>query len=182
MFKAMLGFLLMFVLGGWVMSSLAGGGGVQATYLTAAITAADTDIHVVSTAGFLTSGIIFIDNEEMYFSNTGTDYFTVSSRGYNSTTATVHALAVKVMSEDAGIMNYIFAFDISTMWNNQGIFALPKIVAQFFTRTLPALAKGQSFLYMFDGSMAIVASIWLCFGGAFLVLFVMWVISLIRGN
>lgn len=184
MLKAMLFFLIMTVGGGWVVGSLYGGGGIQSTNLTAAINKTDTTIPVVTTNGFLTSGILFIDNEEIEYSNVTSTTFVLTSsakRGVNSTTADSHASAKTVFSETGGAVNIIMNFDVSTLWNNQGLFALPKIGWQFFTRTIPALAKGN-FIDIFDGPLAIIASIWMCFGGAFIVLFVMWVISLIRGN
>jgi len=70
--------------------------GVIATSLTSNITTTDTTIPVSDTSYFPTTGIFYIDNEEISYTGKTLTSFTGCTRGSNSTTATTHNSSVGV--------------------------------------------------------------------------------------
>ena len=151
------------------------------TTLTQQVATADNHLHVTSTTGFLPADDLWVDNEQMHYTGKTATEFTGLTRGINSTDATTHTNSTTVYTVNAGVINQIFGFSIGTLWNSWGLFALPVIGAKFFTQTIPYLAAGN-FTHMFSGYLAIITDVWLAFGAALIILFVMWVVSLIRGN
>jgi hypothetical protein len=62
----------------------------QNTYTTAAITATDTNIPVISCLSYPNSGVVTIDSEQIAYTTNGGTYLGGLTRGYNSTTAASH--------------------------------------------------------------------------------------------
>ena len=137
-----------------------GGGGVNATTITSAVTNTDTHIDVTSTTGFLASGIAWVQSEKIAYTTVNTTAFLNVTRGYESTTAKSHPLttsngqAVHVYSETAGIVNKAIGFDIGTMANTGGWTAIPMILKDFFVYTLPKLIS-WNYSFLQEGTLLI---------------------------
>lgn len=95
-----------------------GGGGIATTRLASGITSSSTTIPVGSVQGFLSSDIIYIDNEAIYYEaiNTVTNTFgTVGSpvvRGYRSTTASSHSSGARVMNSGTSALNQLVGYNV----------------------------------------------------------------------
>lgn len=177
MMKAFSFYIGMFIGTSILLGVLAGGGGIQSTYLTSTIDADDTTISVASTSGFLSSGTLYVDNEVVTYSGATSTTFTGVSRGTQSTKADSHNSGNTIYTEDAGVINLVFGFNIGTLWNDWGIFAVPVMIVKFFTTTIPYLAQGNM-QYMFTGGLSIIADIWIMFGAGFIVMLIFTVLSL----
>lgn len=71
--------------------SAIGGPFYASTLLTNNLNSSSTTVNVASTAGFPSSGSIFIDTEEVCYAGTTAVSFTGATRGCNSTTAAAHS-------------------------------------------------------------------------------------------
>lgn len=71
--------------------SATGGPFYASTLLTNNLNSSSTTVNVASTAGFPSSGSLFIDSEEVCYSGTTATSFTGATRGCNSTTAASHS-------------------------------------------------------------------------------------------
>lgn len=73
--------------------------------LSSSINSTDTTIPVVSTAGFLVHGALYIGDELMYYSSKSSNSFTGVTRGTSGTTATSHSSGALLYQPNTGITN-----------------------------------------------------------------------------
>lgn len=123
-----------------VVSSIFDGGGTGTT-MTANLVTADeaASITVVSTDGFLTTGIIFIGNEKILHANTDATHFLGLTRGYENTPAKAHLAGSMVYTEDAGVVNAALGFNPAAVAVKYGFWSAVVIPWNFFTITMPKL-------------------------------------------
>jgi hypothetical protein len=69
---------------------------VQNSYLSAAISATDTQIPMITSASYPNSGVVIIDNEQIAYTTNGGTFLSGLTRGYNSTTAASHTIYAAV--------------------------------------------------------------------------------------
>ena len=120
--RLMAGFTLMFVLGTMVSSILEGGGGFQVTTLTANLAENGSPATVTTTAGFLDTGYIFIEGEEIYYNATTPTTFTLLDNHK------AHLAGKKVMTSSSGALNALLGFDIGATTSSAGIFTTALIL------------------------------------------------------
>lgn len=163
MAKLFIAILVGFGLVSWLTGFINGSGGLVAANLTSPISATATTIPVVSTDGFSTSGLGFIQDET--FSYTGVDptNFTGVTRGVENTVAVAHplysqGLYVKVYTEEASGINRAMGFDAGATMSQWGIAGLPIIAWDFFSKTLPMIIAWQNLDFL-TGPLAIIRTI-----------------------
>lgn len=97
------------------------GGGIQATALSADLTAVATTIGVVSTDGFSSDNkTISIGDEDIYYITNTALTFNNCVRGYNDTEATVHSAGDIVYDRGASLVNELMGYDITTTGTGAG--------------------------------------------------------------
>lgn len=155
----LLGLLFMGIFG----AIIQGGGGPATTRLTAPITATDTTIPVVSTAGFLNVDDIMIGNERiLYSSKDATNFYVATNgRGYEGTIADTHSELDNVMSKSAGAMNKMAGYNISLITEATGAWAL--VTLPFALLKLIANAVWIDFSFL-GTDLAIISYIWIAMG------------------
>lgn len=182
MMKTFSFFGAIFIISSYLLSISVGSGGMTSTQLNGGITATATTIVVDNCSTFYSNGYIVIGGEIIqYGTKTGTTQFNITQRGAKGTTAAAHLDNAIVYSEDNGVINNIFNFNIGSLFNQWGIFAVPMAVKQFFTVTIPYLSQSNMFM-LFQGDLAILATLWMAFPLGFIAMLIMWVLNLIRGN
>lgn len=77
------------------------------TTLNGSINNSVTTITVVATAGFPSTGIVFIESEQIFYTGTTPTTFTGCSRGYNGTSAASHTNGKTVITTPNGSMTNI---------------------------------------------------------------------------
>ena len=145
------------------------------------LSAVATTITVDSTTNFPKNGVLWIDTEKIYYTNTTTTTFTGCSRAYSNTTASVHPDNTIVYYEDAGLLNQMFAFDIGSLFDKWGLFAFPVVAINFFTHTIPAMAQGNMNNLFQGNGMGLIVSMWLVFGAGFIFMIFMYLFTARRG-
>ena len=115
------------------------GGGFAATQLTNPVSITDTTFTVADTTGFLSAGVLYIDNERVTNTGRGATTFTGISRGTDNTTISSHTIGTVVYTEEVGIMDTALGFDAVTLQISNGIVSLITIPWNFFAVTLPRL-------------------------------------------
>lgn len=174
------GFFAFMLVGTSVMLALMmGGGGMQAVQLTADITSTGTTITVSDNSNFLDSGLVWIDNEQIYYtSKTGTTVFNVPAggRGYNNTDAVAHKTGDWLRTEDNAELNRVYGFDVGQLFDSWGLLSFPIMVAKFFTTTIPAMIQGN-FGSLFGGPLSLLVDFWLVFGSGFVFMLIMALIN-----
>ena len=179
--KAFSFFAFMLVGTSVLLAMMTGGGGMSSTQLNDAtgINSTDTTIVVDDAAGFGNTGIICMDDEQIYYSSkTGTTQFNIPAggRGYNGTKAATHSDNTWVRTEDNAALNTAYGFNIGQLFDSWGLFAFPIIVVKFFTTTLPLMVQGN-ISGIFQGQLSILVDFWLVFGSGFIFLLIMTLIS-----
>lgn len=166
-----------------LLAMLTGGGGLVATPLDGGITAADTTI-TVEDAHYLNDdgGYVRIDNERIHYTEHDDTTITVDERGARGTTAVSHLTGAILYSDDNGIINNVFNFDIGAEFKSWGILAIGAIPTKIFTETIPYLLQSKV-TYIFQGDMALISVFFLgCFIAPVPIILVMWGMNWIRGN
>lgn len=138
--KLIVAFLALAVLFTFIDAVAEGGGGNVATQTDGAVAAADLAMQVDDTQYFLTTGVLWIDNEKIYYANTDPTDFLVLTRGYEGTTAAAHLDNTVVYNEPVGIMNAAMGFDIAQTASTYGIASAITIPLGIMTKTLPRIA------------------------------------------
>lgn len=153
-----------------VVSAIAeGGGGINTTDLTANESADDATLNVTSTTGFLNADYVWIGNEKiLYTGKTGTT-FTGCTRGYDDTTAVSHASGSYVYSEASNVMNAAMGFNLAELSSAQGIMAIPTMVWQFLTVSVPRVIIWD-FGFLKEGFMQYIRYALLCLSIGFIVM------------
>jgi hypothetical protein len=191
MSKLIGGIAFMYLVFSMLVGFMNGQGGIATTILAVNMTASDTSCEVGSTAGFLETDKVTIDEEQMTYTSTDYTHFYGLSRGYNNTTAAAHYItnpdgyATMVYSQPTALINSALGFNVSTVAANSGIVSIFTIPWRFFTITLPNLVSGRSVLALFPGEFAFIGYFWLAMtmgivvslGVAFL-----WVLSGVVGR
>jgi hypothetical protein len=137
-------------------------------------------ITVDSNVAFANNDILWIDDEQIqYVSKSGTTQFNVLSagRGYKTTEPATHANDAVVRTEDNGVMNSIFGFDIGQVFDAWGLFAFPIVVVRFFTQTIPYMIQGNMGSLFQGNGLAIIVNLWLVFGVGFVFMLIMALIN-----
>lgn len=172
------GFFAFMLVGTSVLLALmTGGGGMASTQLAVAIDSDDTTITVDSNAAFASSGLVWIDDEQIaYSSKTGDTVLNVSSRGYNGTKPTSHDIDDWLRTEDNAELNRAYGFNVGQLFDSWGLFAFPIIVVKFFTNTIPAMIQGNVG-GLFGSQLSLLVDFWLVFGSGFVFMLVMALIN-----
>ena len=160
MSKAISGFIFMFIIFTMFNAILDGGGGINTTRLSSAITATDTTIPVNSTSGFLSVDYLVIGGEKITYTGKTATTFTGCIRSDGK----VHANNSYVYSPQTSLMNDALGFNIGAVSTSAGYFAVIQIPFKFFTTTIPnIITVGMPGV---DGSIAWIGYIWfaLCIG------------------
>jgi len=118
---------------------------VDTTTLNGSLNNSATTITVVSTAGFATTGTLFILGEQVSYTGITSTTFTGCSRGANSTTAVSHASGVQVaLFTNGGVPQFI----VRTPDNNYLLYPLPDkqytLVFDYFTFPSDLTAHGDT--------------------------------------
>jgi len=113
-------------------SIMEGAGGMNVTELSSAISETVVIVPVDSTQGFLTSDVIFIEDEEILYTNTNATQFLNCTRGFNDTEAREHANNTNVYSPDAGLINRGLGFNVMTTGATAGAFSVIGMTFSFF--------------------------------------------------
>ena len=137
---------------------LAGGGGYASTSLTEAVDEDDATLKVVSTDGFLdTDYIEFSSGEYVLYTGKTATQFTGATRGYNGTTATVHAIGAMVYTTSASTVNNAMGFNIAATVDTMGTWSIITVPWNFATKTIPRLLIMP--YQLFTDNLAIIAVI-----------------------
>lgn len=102
----MAAFAFIFVFGTVISSIIDGSGGFVSTGLTANLARNGVTANVTSTDGFLASGYVYIEGEEIYYSGKAATTFTLSG------SHRAHVSGQQVMTEASGTLNSLLGFDI----------------------------------------------------------------------
>lgn len=132
--KLIAAYLVAHILLTFFSSIMEGGGGLNATQLSAPISATAVTIDVDATQGFLTSDRIFIEDEEIAYTNTNALQFLNCARGFNETVARTHANNTNVYSPDAGLINRGLGFNALTTGATSGQLAIIGLTFNFFAK------------------------------------------------
>lgn len=133
---------------------MAGAGGIVATSLTAPMTNSANTMSVASTAGFLSSDVLVVDNEYIAYSGTTAVSFTGLTRGYNNSTPTSHTTGKYVYGQEMNLINEALGFNIGTTTATSGTFAVVSMGFTFLARTLINLVIWD-FPNIFQGQLVI---------------------------
>ena len=155
---------------------LAGGGGYAATSLTEAVDEDDATLQVISTDGFLSTDYIELKDEKVLYTGTTATTFTGCTRGYNGSTAIVHAEGVMVYTTSASTVNNAMGFNIAATVDSMGMWSIITVPWNFVTKTVPRMLMMPYQLFVGDLvifavilviiQMAIVITIGMSFIGA----------------
>lgn len=157
-----------------VFSGLAeGGGGVQVTYLTSAITDSTTTIPVDSTVGFLKNDYIVIGDEYIkYNGKTDTSFdaggLLSDGRGWNESQAVAHAAGTKVYSSTADPLNAALGFNIMSTGDTVGEVDIIDLGGRFLSTTLPRFVTWDYGILQV-GAFTYVRTVLQLLGGAFII-------------
>lgn len=132
--KLIAGYVVAHVILTFLSSIMEGGGGLNITELSAPISATVVTIDVDSTQGFLTSDVIFIEDEEIAYTNINALQFLNCTRGFNETTAGTHPNNTNVYSPDAGLVNRGLGFNALTTGATSGQLAIIGLTWNFFAK------------------------------------------------
>jgi hypothetical protein len=181
-YKLVAFFLMVFVGASIFSAVMEGGNGFAATAIddVGGITAADLLITVDSTSGFLSADYIIIDDEEILYDSKGTDHFHINAagRGYNGTTAAVHANNANVYTADASALNAAMGFNINATRDAYGSASIITIPMNFFIKTVPNIVQ-MNFSFM-SGQMAIVGIFFFASGVAFIITLALAIVGGVR--
>jgi len=132
--KLIAAYLVAHVLLTFFSSIMEGAGGMNVTELSSAISATVVTIDVDSTQGFLTADVIFIEDEEIVYTNTNATQFLNCIRAFNDTEARGHANNTNVYSPDAGLINRGLGFNALTTGATTGALSVIGLTWSFFTK------------------------------------------------
>ncbi len=167
MSKLITAFLILAILLAWVGAWMEGGGGVIAVQLTSPMTTTSTQIPVADTTGFLAADVLSIDNEYIYYGAKAATNFNTLTRGFYDTQAASHATGTYVYTYTASTINYALGYNLGAITVQNGLFAAPMVVWNFFAITLPHLI---SFNHpMFTGELVIVRYLFMAAGIGFMI-------------
>ena len=167
--KLIMGMIIFQLIASIISAFLTGGGGYVAQPLMANVSATDTTIYVASTAEFLPSSVVTIDNEQIAISTIPTAYaLNVSTRGYGGTTVVAHyqlnnnGMNTMVYSGSATLVNNTMQVKVVTLQNsldNGNVLSIGGsivgLIAAFLTSPLSFL---NSDLWMFTAIYIAVAA------------------------
>lgn len=144
---------------------MAGGGGIAATPLTAGIDGDDVTLDVVSTDGYLSTDYVMIEGEKILYTGITDTSFTGCTRGYDGTIPSSHVTGTIVYTASTSAINNIMGFNIGALSDSLGWVAIPAVVVQFFTQTIPRFIM---FNWQFlTGDATIIGILFLLSGGVF---------------
>jgi len=130
---------------------IAGGGGYAATSLTDAVDEDDVTLEVVSTNGFLSTDYIeFSDGEKVLYAGTTDTSFTGCTRGYEESTATVHAIGAMIYTTSASTVNNAMGFNVAATVDSMGKWSIVTVPWNFATKTVPRLLMMPYQLFVGD--------------------------------
>ena len=136
-------FLVVFIGVTILASVMAGGGGIVATKLTAAINDIDTVLPVDSTEGYLEEDYLVIGDEKIFYNwIDDTNFGRIAdpcTRGYDGTSAEAHADESMVYTEGASVVNNALGFNVAATSDAMGIWAVVTIPWNFLTKTIPRM-------------------------------------------
>lgn len=178
MYKLTAFFLTVFILSALLGAVMEGGGGIASTQLNGGITAAAVEIIVDSTDGFLSADYIIIGGEEILYTAKTSTKFQNCTRGYNGTTAAVHADNVMVYTSDSSAINTALGFSVDATRDAYGAASVIAIPINFFTKTVPNIVLlNVSFL---TGDLAILGLFFMGSGIAFIITLALAIIGGLR--
>lgn len=137
--KLVSSFTLAFILLSVMFAFLEGGGGMVATKLTLPMSISSTNMTVISTAGYMNNGVVFVESEKIGYSNKTATTLSGLLRGYEGTTARAHSTGKVVYNEPAGVINAAMGFNVAVLAASNGWLSMITIPFNFFTITLPRL-------------------------------------------
>ncbi len=117
-------------------AAMAGGGGIASTQLTSPMTDVQTTMSVTSTTGFLSTDVLAIDNEQIYYTGKTAISFTGLTRGYNDTKAVSHRNSRMIYTQETNMLNQTLGFNVASASSTSGAFAIISMTAGFLGRAL----------------------------------------------
>lgn len=139
--------VVMYVVLTITVSVMNGGGGMNTTTLTSAISATDTTIHVISTSGFLTADYLIIGGEKLTYSGKTATTFTGCARS----SGVAHSAGSKAYSQQTSVINDTLNYNIGAVTSDVGIFAVVVVPFKFFTTAIPNIvSQGLPFTGVFS--------------------------------
>ncbi len=148
MSKLLMGFMVALVLMNVLSAFMDGGGGMATTQLTENVATSDNHLDVSSTDGFLTSGIVMVEQEKMVYTATNSTAFLNITKGYEGTDNTTHNSGRKVFTEESSALNDALGFNAGAIASTSGALAIFIIPWNFITITLPKMILWRySFFY-----------------------------------
>lgn len=143
------------MLSGWMDGSA---GAAAATDLTAVADEDDVTINVTSTTGFLAGGgVLMLGNEKVEYAGLTPVTFTGLIRGVEGTDAEAHPIGTHVYPEDAGLINYMFSFNVVEAGITGGSATVAATPFNFLARSLPRIVS-WNFAFL-QGDLIIVRDI-----------------------
>ena len=137
--KLIVAFMLAFLVASILSGIMEGGGGVNATSLTTAVTDAGVTLTVNDTSGFLNADYVVVGTERIRYTGKTATMFTGCTRGYDDTIASAHEAGSKVYSPDSAVINSALGFNAATTGASPGDVSIPLILTNFIFVTLPRL-------------------------------------------
>ena len=153
------GAIFLFITGTMFSFMMDGVSGLQATNLSASVSATSQYIPVTSVSGFKASDVrLMVGNEEMSYTSLNTAPGTCGSEsppcfdtgilgwGYNETTAAAHSAGARAYSESTGLLNEMVAFRTGEIGTAVGTITFPITAAKAFGKFM---AKAVMWDYSF---------------------------------
>jgi len=177
------GFLVFYILNVFLNGIMEGGGGMNTTRLTAALSEVGTTITVANTNGFLRADYVTIGDEDMrYVSRTATT-FTVATdgRGYNGTDAVEHAANAKVYSRSSSIVNGMIGFNVASTSTSVGGINFGIALLQFMNKSLPMLITWDFAHFRVNEWLQLLRYFFIAMGAAFGLYMLFQILSALGG-
>ena len=137
--KLVVAFMLFFLVNVLLSAVMEGGGGIATTRLTANLTDVATTVNVANTSGFLRSGYVTVDSEDIRYTSITATTLTGCSRAYNGTGAVAHNVGTRVYSPESSVINSALGFNVASTGATVGSINMMVAVSSFFFTTMPML-------------------------------------------
>ncbi len=80
-------------------------------------------------------------------------------------------------SEDSGVLNSVYGFDIGQILDSWGLLALPIVFVKFFSQTIPYMLQGNMGSLFSGNGLGILVAFWVALGAGFIFMLIMTFVS-----